>query len=351
VTDPALRAILDALTEAVFVIDGDRRVLVANQAARELTGTQVEGQGFARAIRHPDCLRCVEEVLAGNPSSNAEITPTPPASGVHQVKVVALDAADVSEPHAVISIVDVSHVHDAERMRSDFVANVSHELRSPLTALIGFVETLKGPAKDDADARASFLSVMEDEALRMNRLIDDLLSLSKVEVNQRLRPTERVRVDDVIHRVITTLSQMVEEKDSTVAFDRSDTLPDIVGDTDQLTQVFQNLIENALKYGRCGQTVTVSVTVAERSPGIRGPALCVDVTDEGPGIPAAHIPRLTERFYRVDAGRSRNSGGTGLGLAIVKHIVNRHQGRLNIRSEEGRGTTFSVLLPIDAALA
>lgn len=225
-------------------------------------------------------------------------------------------------------------------MRSDFVANVSHELRSPLTALYGFVETLQGPAKDDAEAHERFLALMATEAQRMARLIDDLLSLSKLESTERVAPEELIDVGLILHRVKAALQPIIKREQAEVVLDLPETLPLVHGDLDALTQVFSNLIENAAKYGRPDSTVTVSAQVEN------GQTLSIAITDQGEGIAAKHIPRLTERFYRIDKGRSRSKGGTGLGLAIVKHILMRHRGTLEIISELGIGSTFSALLPI-----
>lgn len=233
-------------------------------------------------------------------------------------------------------------------MRSDFVANVSHELRTPLTALTGFIETLRGPARDDAEARDRFLGIMEVEGKRMNRLVADLLSLSRVEDMARIRPSDSVDIYAVLNSVRNALSQTAEARGVTLSIDAQLEPPVLLaGDLDQLAQVFTNLIENAIKYGRRDGAVVVSVSRMAMFPAFKGPAICVAVQDDGPGIPAHHLSRLTERFYRVDNHRSRELGGTGLGLAIVKHIINRHRGRLRIESEVGQGSTFSVLLRDD----
>lgn len=347
--DETTPAILDVLSEAVFVVDGRRRVLVANARAKNLFGRDIEGHDFVRAVRHPDCVACVDAVLDGQGASQTVITLQTPVPVVFRVRVAALDSDEVSTARAVISFDDISDIQEAEKMRSDFVANVSHELRSPLTALRGFIETLKGPAKDDPEAQQHFLNVMEGEALRMKRLIDDLLSLSKVEINARNRPTTKLDVHSIIQRVIATLSMQTSDAGSTVKLDIPDEFPPIPGDADELTQVFQNLIENALKYAKPATEVLITIRNVDNEAGVPGSALRIDVHDEGPGIPAHHIPRLTERFYRVDDGRSREKGGTGLGLAIVKHIVGRHRGRLRISSQENVGSTFSVILPVDGA--
>ncbi|MFV0302806.1 MAG: sensor histidine kinase, partial [Paracoccus sp. (in: a-proteobacteria)] len=246
---------------------------------------------------------------------------------------------------ALIALADGSAIEQAGQMRRDFVANVSHELRTPLTALIGFIETLRGPARDDADARSRFLGIMETEAGRMNRLVGDLLSLSRVESDERHRPSGRVELAGLIRGVIDTLAQRAEAAGVRLQPDLPGGEVWVTGDADQLVQVFQNLIENALKYGGSGGWVGITLRHVAHEPRLRGPGWSVLVEDRGDGIEALHLPRLTERFYRVDAHRSRAQGGTGLGLAIVKHIVHRHRGELRIESERGRGSRFTVILP------
>lgn len=344
--DEILPQILDALTEAVLVIDANRRVLLANRAAGELFGPSIMGQDIVRAVRQPECLNCIEEVLVGQPASQTLINLALPVRAIYQVNVTGLNTANQEGPRAIVGFTDISHIHEAEQMRSNFVANVSHELRSPLTSLSGFIETLKGPARDDEAAHDRFLDVMEREAQRMSRLIDDLLSLSKVEINERVRPEGTSNIVSIIERVRAALSLKAEAGRHKIRLKNTEKIAPVPGDDDELTQVFQNLIENAIKYGDSETDVTVTLSRVENAAGINGPALSVEVRDQGPGIPPSHIPRLTERFYRVDNGRSRDKGGTGLGLAIVKHIVNRHRGRLQIESELGRGSTFTVFLPM-----
>jgi two-component system phosphate regulon sensor histidine kinase PhoR len=241
---------------------------------------------------------------------------------------------------------DLTEAEQMGQMRRDFVANVSHELRSPLTAVLGFIETLKGAAKDDPAARDRFLSIMEREAGRMNRLIHDLLHLSRVEADERVRPTERIDVLEIVQSTMASLRPLGQSSGVDVVLEcgpGEGPRPWVVpGDADQLTQVFQNLIENAVKYGGAGGVVTVRI-LPDQLP--KSAAIRVEVIDKGTGIDPIHIPRLTERFYRVDGHRSREKGGTGLGLAIVKHIVQRHRGRLSIDSALGKGSTFRVVLP------
>jgi two-component system phosphate regulon sensor histidine kinase PhoR len=246
----------------------------------------------------------------------------------------------------MMSFEDINSIEQAEQMRRDFVANVSHELRTPLTALLGFIETLQGPAKSDPTAQDRFLSIMQSEATRMERLVKDLLSLSRVEGEERIRPKEQLDVIGLLNSVLDALGPTA--KAAGVTFASSIPVAEclVLGDEDQLRQVFTNLIENAIKYGAKQGTVQLTVTTSDHDPSLRGAGVRIDIKDDGDGIDPVHIPRLTERFYRVDTHRSRELGGTGLGLAIVKHIINRHRGRLRIESKPGEGSCFSVILQI-----
>ena len=231
-------------------------------------------------------------------------------------------------------------------MRRDFVANVSHELKTPLTSLIGFIETLQTAAKNDPAAREQFLSIMKNEAQRMDRLIANLLSLSRVEASERLRPTQLVNLKDVIGESIEALTPMIEKSEVKMKLSLPKTSGHVTGEYDQLRQVFMNLLENAIKYGKQKGQISVDISEVYYEPKLKKDAHSISVKDEGPGIDMVHIPRLTERFYRIDTHRSREQGGTGLGLAIVKHIVNRHRGRLSIESAVGIGTEIKLLLPV-----
>lgn len=340
--------IIDALVEPVFLIGGDRNVQAANHAARRLFGESIVGASLVRTIRHPEALQCVDAVLKGAETSEADITIARPIETIFRVRAVRLNPSQADQPQLIVTLNDISHIHDAEQMRSDFVANLSHELKSPLTALSGFIETLRGPARDDAQARDRFLDVMGREAERMNRLINDLLSLSKVEVKKRIQPDQSVEVVGLVNNVIHTLSAHPAYAALQVQLETPLTTAIVAGDADELVQVFHNLIENGLKYGASDQPVMVRMHIVPKSAGLKGPVLAITVEDKGAGIARAHIPRLTERFYRVDDHRSREKGGTGLGLAIVKHIVHRHRGRLKIDSVVGKGSAFTVLLPSKA---
>ena len=240
---------------------------------------------------------------------------------------------------------DVSQLEEVGQMRRDFVANVSHELRTPLTALIGFIETLRGPARDDAKSATRFLNIMQDEAERMNRLVGDLMSLNRVEGNERVRPRQRVVLNEIIQSTLHSLQPLADQAGVKFEFESPQRPIEINGDSDQLTQVFTNIIGNALKYGASGGRISLRMTTVEREVALRAPGVRIQVIDFGAGMDPLHLPRVTERFYRADDHRSRELGGTGLGLAIVKHIVNRHRGKLNIDSALGEGTTVTVMLP------
>jgi len=231
-------------------------------------------------------------------------------------------------------------------MRADFVANASHELRTPLAAVSGFIDTLKGHARDDAEARDRFLDIMSVEAGRMRRLIEDLLSLTRIELNEHVRPSGKVSLEAIIREATAALNPLAQIDDISLEVSVAPNLAMVTGERDELIQLFQNLIHNAIKYGRPGGHVWITLASAQAQGG-RGTVSMVSATikDDGEGIASDAIPRLTERFYRVDVKRSREKGGTGLGLAIVKHIVNRHQGRLTIESRAGEGSTFTVSLP------
>ena len=334
----AADAMLDALPDPVLLLDSARRVRRANRAAGALLGPALVGEDLSLSLRHPTVLDAVSEVLAGaGPQGALDITlpMTPPRE--FSARVVALPSA-VDGLAAVLTLHDLTAIHRAERMRADFVANASHELRTPLATLIGFIETLQGPAKEDAAARERFLAIMSEQAGRMARLIRDLLSLSQIEINEHLPPRDEVDIGRILAGVVDTLQLEATRAGASVVLQVAPGLPPVPGHEDELTQVFQNLIDNALKYGGKG---IVRVTAAPRGT----QAVAVSISDQGPGIPREHLPRLTERFYRVDSARSRALGGTGLGLAIVKHIVSRHRGALTIDSAVGQGATFTVSLP------
>jgi two-component system phosphate regulon sensor histidine kinase PhoR len=345
-------AFLETLPEPFLLINPSRRVELANTAARELFGAGVHGMPALALLRQPEPAAALESAFFALEQAAAPQGPFEArleSFGTSLETTYAM-SAQILRPEAglrgiVISFRDISHIEEAEQQRRDFVANVSHELRSPLTALVGFIETLQGPARDDAAAREHFLRIMEREAGRMTRLVGDLLQLSKVESNEKVRPRSLISVSEVVRATLAALRPQIEVSSVTVHFEDGSTGAMIPGDRDQLIQVCMNLVENALKYGASGKRIDIELCRQEEKPGMPGPVMRLSVTDFGEGIDALHIPRLTERFYRIDNHRSREAGGTGLGLAIVKHIVNRHRGRFNIRSKKGEGSTFTVVLP------
>jgi len=341
-----IREILQAVPMAMLLVGPDQRVLAANHAAAILFGLALEGRTCSAFIRHPDFLDGLEACLAEHRRSTARIVLTGKPNETH----LALSFTPVATSEgmgALIALDDLSATEHAIAMRRDFVANVSHELRTPLTALVGFIETLRGAARDDPGARDRFLAIMEREAGRMIRLVNDLLSLSRVEADERRRPDQQLDVVGVLRAALASHREAARAAGVDLELDTERDAVKVRADADQLAQVFHNLVENALKYGASGHLVTVRVREIEREPVLRGPAVQIDVIDRGEGIDALHLPRLTERFYRVDSDRSRQKGGTGLGLAIVKHIVNRHRGRFRIESEVGKGSRFIVILPAD----
>lgn len=354
----------------------DGRITAQNALFETLIGANLVGRHYMTAFRQPALIAAIEAAMTapggggaqgGGPGSGGGGSESGgqggalPVRGRYMARSVGRDTphdvviAPIGEGRRVgggqvggwlLSFVDVSPLEEAGERRSEFVANVSHELRTPLTAILGFIETLRGPARDDTEARAHFLGIMEREARRMNRLVDDLLSLARVEDVERMRPMTAVDVAASLRSVVAGLAPRAEARAVTVEMTGCEAAMPAPGDSDQITQVFANLIENAIKYGREGGRVQVSLARLDEAPVLAEPCLRIVVSDDGEGIDERHLGRLTERFYRVDTHRSRGMGGTGLGLAIVKHIVNRHRGRLRIESEPGQGSRFSVFLPL-----
>jgi len=334
--------LIKALPEAVLIIGADDRVLLFNDPAQGLFPSLRPGDLLARSLRSPDVLDSLGRVRGMNRAERVTWLERVPVDRVFEVNVAPF-SENGTQPVLVLTLRDLSETRHIERMRADFVANASHELRTPLASLLGFVETLMGPAREDAVARDKFLIIMREQAQRMSRLVDDLLSLSRIEQNLHLRPQEPVDLTAVLSHIVDTLNPLARENQVTLKLEAP--TPVIVsGDRDELMRVAENLVENAIKYGAShpashNKDVDISVVAP------KGEGLFV-VRDHGPGIAPEHLPRLTERFYRVDAGQSRAKGGTGLGLAIVKHIIARHRGRLNIESKLGDGAAFCVMLPL-----
>ncbi len=342
-------AIVERLPDPLIVLAADRSVRRTNSAAQAAFGNDMSA-----VLRHPGLHGAIDRVFTQVAAQGtiqgavqtAEISlPAPVARELHAT-VLPMDPPLADGGRAVVVLSDRSRERAVERMRADFAANASHELRTPLASLMGFIDTLRGPAADDPAAQQRFLGIMAEQAARMNRLIDDLLSLSRIELTEHQAPAGRIDLAELLAGLAAGFEPRLTEHHVTLDLTVTKGLPPVLGDADQLAQVTQNLLDNAVKYGREGGTVRLA---AEPANGPRWPArpgVVVTIADQGLGIPREHLPRLTERFYRVDTGRSRAVGGTGLGLAIVKHIVNRHRGQLAIESEVGVGTTVSVWLPV-----
>jgi len=370
---PAFAAMVNGLPDPVLVIVAheaedlsDRRVVYANPAARDLLRIQGEGATLVSAIRHPRVLEAVDESLFGGLAGEASYETGGAQDRYWRVLTRPLEAAADGAPQALLVIRDETDSRRNERMRADFLANASHELRTPLASLTGFIETLRGHAKDDPVARERFLGVMAAQAGRMARLIDDLMSLSRIELNEHIAPEGRVDLGLAVLDVCDAIAPLAAERGVRLRT----SLPSrgaatIQGDRDQILQVAQNLIDNAAKYSPPGDAVDIVVSAgltaeaalaATREGGARLSILNPDLvggerfvvlrcSDNGPGIAREYLPRLSERFYRVEGQKSGERLGTGLGLAIVKHIVNRHRGGLAIESVEGKGTTFVAYFP------
>jgi two-component system, OmpR family, phosphate regulon sensor histidine kinase PhoR len=343
--EAALRAegaILEALPDPLMVLGADHRLRRANGAARREFGAQA-----GSVLRHPTLRAALDSARPGGPPQSVELLIPVPVPREWQATVTALDPAADGDDRFVVLLADRTRERAVERTRADFVANASHELRTPLASLIGFIETLRGPAEGDPSATQRFLGIMAEQAARMERLITDLLSLSRIELQEHQRPEGTVELADLVAQIVAELEPRIEARGAALRLDVAGELPTVPGDADQLAQVLQNLLDNALRHGgRTGGTIRLSAHPAGPGDGWpRRPGVALSVADDGPGISREHIPRLTERFYRVDRGRSRAAGGTGLGLAIVKHIVNRHRGQLRIESREGAGATVKVWLP------
>lgn len=343
----SLTPFLDALSDPTIVLDHEGYVVAFNSAARAVAPGLRRDEPPSIGLRIPELVDAVARAVKGKSTERVEFSERIPTERWWEAVITPVAAAATARPFGngsfLLTLRDLSPLRRVEEMRADFVANASHELRTPLAALSGFIETLKGSARDDAAARARFLNIMESQATRMARLIDDLLSLSRIELNAHLRPDKPVDLLSVVRQVVDALQTLAKDRGVEVTITKPGAPLIVPGDRDELIRVFENLIENALKYGAAGKRV--EVTLSRVTAGGQSEAV-VAVRDYGPGISAEHLPRLTERFYRVDVAGSRALGGTGLGLALVKHVLNRHRGRLTIESRAGEGATFRVRLPL-----
>jgi len=341
--DP-LEAVIAGLPDPAIALDRNGRVLALNERARSLAPALRQGEPVSLALRMPELIEAIGRAYARGEEQRVEYSERVPLDRWFETIVMPVKREpNLSKPDLVLMVFhDLTPLRRAEEMRADFVANASHELRTPLAALSGFIETLQGSARDDVKARERFLAIMQEQARRMARLIDDLLSLSRIELNAHRRPDTLIDLVPIVRQVVDGLETLARDRGVMLHVEAVSELT-VPGDRDEMVRVFENLVENALKYGAVGKRVDITLKRAVSSEG--EPEAQVDVRDYGPGIAPEHLPRLTERFYRVDVRESRAQGGTGLGLALVKHILNRHRGRLSIDSTLGAGATFTVQLP------
>jgi len=339
-TDPTagLTALIDALPEPALLVDRKSNVIAGNVPAAAAFGRIRAGEPISFTVRNPQVIEAIHSAAAGR-ARRFEINERFPVERALEVYVAPVIFAHELPEIFLLSFRDLTQERRLAQMRTDFVANASHELRTPLASLLGFIDTLQGPARSDAAAREKFLKIMGEQARRMSRLVDDLLSLSRIELRLHLQPQTRVDLAAIVAQVCDAMTPLAQERNVALRLQRDGPEVCVLGDRDELIRVVENLVENALKYGASGKRVEVALSTAA------GDAI-VSVRDFGPGIAPEHLPRLTERFYRVDVEKSRGQGGTGLGLALVKHILARHRGTISIESELGKGAIFTVRIPL-----
>jgi two-component system phosphate regulon sensor histidine kinase PhoR len=342
--------IFESLPLPLFLLDANRQIVRATAGAKLLLGDMTAGRDLSLVIRAPKILEAVDDVLVGDRTRLIQLDIEFPAMISVEAQIQLLEEPAYDGSVLVVALFDVTEVKKLQQMRTDFVANASHELRTPLAVISASIKTLQGPARGDSESQTRFLNMMEKHATRMTRLIDDLLSLSRIELSANIIPTGTVDLYSVLSDIAGMLEVPAAQRNINIEFEPGLGISHITGDEVEISQLFQNLVDNAVKYSNENSTVRIGLREAVKPTPTGGhddmQFLEVSVADEGAGIPAEHIPRLTERFYRVDSTRSRRMGGTGLGLSIVKHIVGRHRGTLDIHSVEGEGATFTVFLPV-----
>ena len=350
-------AIIERLPDPIVVLDRGARIVLRNQAAQGLIGPAAVGKHVAVVIRHAPLVAAVRDALENGTASTVDYSVPVPVERHYQAHISLIERPNgqarhsqlpgKAERHVLIRLHDDTDARRLETMRVDFVANASHELKTPLASMTGFIDTLRGHARDDPGAQEKFLGIMADQATRMRRLIDDLLSLSRIEMREHVQPMKTVDLRQVVGEVKRSVGGLTAEKDIEIEIKADPELPAVRGDHDELQQLVQNLVDNAIRYAASGKRIDISLrtdTIGDSR------AVVLSVRDYGPGIPREHLPRLTERFYRVDAAESRARGGTGLGLAIVKHIANRHRATLTVDSRIGAGSEFTIRLPLDGTI-
>jgi len=343
--------LVDTLPDILIMTNDDKMIVRTNRAARNIFGQNLAHRSLRDIIPNEKLMNAIDAVIEDLRGQEVEFYLEEPALMDFQAVIERFPIPSQGGISVVITLTDITQQKRIQRMRADFVANASHEIRTPLASIIGFIETLRGPAKDDPAARDEFLKVMADQAERMSKLVNDLLSLSKIEMNAHATPTAKVDLLRLIRAEKAHFEWACRQKNVTLRLRLNDNLPLARGDDEELAQVVRNLMGNAIKYTSPDTEVVLTAKITSSLPDDPifrhlSRAICLSVQDQGEGIAPEHIPRLTERFYRVDTARTRKVGGTGLGLAIVKHVLNRHHGVLTIASEQGKGSTFSVFLPV-----
>ncbi len=340
-----IESLIDGLPQPAIVLDRDGRVIAFNEPAAGVAPALQRGEPALIALRMPELVNAIRRAGKRREPQRVEFFERVPRDRWFEAFVQPVRLAG-GEPSDILLMVfnDLTPLRRVEEMRADFIANASHELRTPLAALVGFIETLQGRAKDDPVAREKFLVIMQAQATRMARLIDDLLSLSRIELNAHLHPSTPVDLAPIVRQVVDGLQMMARDREVEIKVSLPPESLTVLGERDELIRALENLVENALKYGASGKRIDITLARAQTRAGAAEARLAV--RDYGPGIAPEHLPRLTERFYRVDVADSRQQGGTGLGLALVKHILYRHDGKLTIESTPGAGATFSLHVPL-----
>ena len=342
---PLLDTLLAGLPQPVIAVDAQGDVVALNAPAKAVAPAIRVREPISLGLRVPEIIEAIRRASTSDVPQRVEFTERFPVERWYEAIIIPIRPAGRGQERParliLITLDDLTPLRRVEEMRADFVANASHELRTPLAAISGFIETLQGAARDDPEARARFLSIMQAQATRMARLIDDLLSLSRIELNAHLRPTTPLELSGIVRQVVDGLQTLARDREVEIQVTAPGDGIHVLGDRDELLRVFENLAENALKYAASGKRVDIGLSADTAKTEAR-----VSVRDYGPGIAPEHLPRLTERFYRVDVADSRAQGGTGLGLALVKHVLNRHGGRLTIESIHGQGATFTAVLPL-----
>ena len=342
-----IESLIGGLPGPAIVLDRDGRVIAFNAAASGIAPSLRRGEPALITLRMPELVDAIRRATATRTAQRVEFFERVPLDRWFEAFVTPVRLASAGDARPDILLMtfnDLTPLRRVEEMRADFIANASHELRTPLAALLGFIETLQGPAKNDPVAREKFLGIMQGQATRMARLIDDLLSLSRIELNAHLQPNTPLDLAPIVRQVADGLQTLARDRDVVIKVVAPSDALIVLGDRDELIRALENLVENALKYGAAGKRIDITLMRGQTRAGV--PEVRVAVRDYGPGIAPEHLPRLTERFYRVDVADSRAQGGTGLGLALVKHVLNRHGGRLSIESTPGAGASFTMHLPL-----